>query len=700
MAQPDAIWNLGSAPMPPGKLEDANFDVIIEGDEVPHEDGVIFSPDGSVTVDLDADAAVLDEDYDPDAPENFNENLALKLEQMRLGTISNEVLEGIEADIASRAEWLSIRAKGVELLALKLEEAKGDVGSSSAPVEGMSVVRHPLLLKAVLMAWANARAELLPAAGPAKVVDEGDRSPAGDELAEALEKDFNYYLTKRAREYYPDTDRLILMTCFGGSGFKKVYPCPMRRRPVSESVDAEDLIVNNSATDLRNAARITHQIKMRQSVMKRMQILEVYRPAVLTPPTPQTNVLEQKEAAVDGIQAEQTRPEDAEHTVYECYVELDIPEFAPSQFKGKGLPLPYRVTIDKDSREILEIRRNWAHDDEDCQAKTNFVHYTYIRGFGFYGWGLLHLLGNSTSALTAAWREALDAGMFANFPGFLIAKIAARQQTNEMRVPAGAGTIVDTQGKPIRDVVMELPYRDVTAGLLGMIDKIASDSDQIASTAELKVGEGRQDVPVGTMIAQIEQATKIESAVHKNMHAAQSEEFELLADLFREDPESFWRGKRRKPSQWSQEKFLKALDTYGINPVADPNVPSHVHRVMKAMALKQLQASDPTLYDRKKVDTHILQTIGWDNPEAFFAPPMPAAQPGPDPTVVATQILAQQKDRSDQTKIAIKQMDSEQKEKDRKLRYDEKVADVAIALAKEPESETVVNRTLNRKKMQ
>jgi hypothetical protein len=687
MAQPDSIWNLGK-PVPTAD----DFDVTVEGDAGDREDGVIVSPDGSVTVDLNAGIEVLDEDYDAEAPENFDENIAAKLDSMELGRISNEVLEGIEADITSRAEWMAIRAKGIELLGLKLEEAKGDVGSSSAPVEGMSVVRHPILLKATLMAWANARAELLPAAGPVKVVDEGDRSPIGDMLAEQLEKDFNFFLTKRAREYYPDTDRLILMTCFGGSGFKKVFPCPMRRRPVSESVDAEDLIVNNSAIDLRNAARVTHRIKMRQSVMTRMKLLGVYRDVSLTPPTPESNVVEQKEAAINGIQADQTRPEDADHTVYECYVELDIPDFAPKQFKDSGLPLPYRVTIDKDSREILEIRRNWAYDDEDCQAKTTFVHYTYIRGFGFYGWGLLHLLGNSASALTAAWREALDAGMFANFPGFLIAKIAARQQTNELRVPAGAGAIVDTQGKPIRDVVMELPYRDVTSGLMSMIDKIDSSTDQIASTAELKVGEGRQDVPVGTMIAQIEQATKIESAVHKNMHAAQSEEFELLAELFREDPESFWRGKRRKPSQWSTELFIKALDTYGINPVADPNVPSHIHRVMKAMALKQLQTASPQLYDVKKVDEHILRVIGWDNPDAFFAP----SQPAPDPTIAATQILADQRDRSDKTKLTLKQIDIVDRNEDRKLRKEESTAKIAVALAKEPTAEEVVNRTLNR----
>lgn len=702
MAQPDSIWNLeqqAQLPKQPTKLDAEDFDVVIEGQE-PEEDGVIVNEDGSVTIDLNADASVLEDEDEEINDANFDQNLALKLSDTELGRISEELLEGIDADIASRAQWLAIRAKGIDLLGVKLEEAKGDVGNSSAPVEGMSVVRHPLLLKAVLMAWANARAELLPAAGPAKVVDEGDRTPVGDQLAEQLEKDFNYYLTKRAREYYPDTDRMILMTVFGGSGIKKVYKCPMRRRPVSESIDAEDFIVNNSATDLDNAARKTHVIKMRQSVMKRMQLLNVYRDVTLTPPSPDTNIVERKEAAIEGVQLDNTRPEDAEHTIYEVYAEVDIARFAPQQFKGKGLPLPYRITIDKDSRTILEIRRNWAPDDEDCQETRTFVHYTYIRGFGFYGWGLLHLLGNSTSALTAAWREALDAGMFANFPGFLIAKIAARQQTNELRVPAGAGTIVDTQGKPIRDVVMELPYRDVTAGLLGMIDKINESNEGVASAPEIKLGEGKADVPVGTMMAQIEQGTKIESAVHKNMHTAQSEEFELLAELFRDDPESFWRGKRRKPSQWSQESFIKALDTYGINPVADPNVPSHIHRILKAMALKQLATASPELYDKKKVDEHILKVIGWDNPEAFFAAPQPALPPPPDPTIVATQMLVEQRDRSDQTKIAVKQLEGLQKEADRALRKQEKTADIAVALAKDPKSEPVVNRTIDRKPLQ
>ena len=350
----DNIWNLGNVP---GNRPDDVIaqDVIIEidngGPSAMTDEGIVTElPDGSVAVDL---SPKVDE-----GETKHYDNLAMRMDQSELGRIGEQLIDAIEADDQSRAEWLQTRARGLELLGLKLEEPKGDVGSTSAPVEGMSVVRHPLLLESVLMAWANARAELLPADGPVKVKDVGQRSPQSDELADCLEKDFNFYLTKKAKEYYPDTDRMLLMTVFGGSGFKKVYMDPMRRRPVSESIDAQDLIVNNAATDLANAGRITQRIKMRPAIMKRMKFLGVYRDVELTPPTPQNTVVDLKEANIEGIDIQSTRQEDREHTIYECYCELDLDRFAPRHLRNKGLLLPYRVTIDKDSREILELRRN------------------------------------------------------------------------------------------------------------------------------------------------------------------------------------------------------------------------------------------------------------------------------------------------------------------------------------------------------
>jgi len=688
----DNIWNLGN--VPGNRPDDAIAqDVIIEidngGPSAMTDEGIVTElPDGSVAVDL---SPKVDE-----GETKHYDNLAMRMDQSELGRIGEQLIDAIEADDQSRAEWLQTRARGLELLGLKLEEPKGDVGSTSAPVEGMSVVRHPLLLESVLMAWANARAELLPADGPVKVKDVGQRSPQSDELADCLEKDFNFYLTKKAKEYYPDTDRMLLMTVFGGSGFKKVYMDPMRRRPVSESIDAQDLIVNNAATDLANAGRITQRIKMRPAIMKRMKFLGVYRDIELTPPTPQNTVVDLKEANIEGIDIQSTRQEDREHTIYECYCELDLDRFAPRHLRNKGLLLPYRVTIDKDSREILELRRNWDEDNEDCDPRTTFVHYPYIRGFGLYGWGLLHLLGNSASALTAAWREALDTGMFANFPGFLVAKLAARQQTNEMRVAAGSGVVVDTQGMPINQAVMPLPYKDITPGLLGMMDKVTQAAQRVGGAAEIKVGEGKQDAPVGTTIALIEQATKVESAVHKNMHQAQSEEFELLLDLFREEPEAFWRGNKRPATDWDKERFLAAVDTYGIVPVADPNTPSHLHRLMKATAVKQLQSASPALYDPKAVDLQVLKIMGWENPESLFAPPtMPAAQP-PDPRMAKVQVEAAAKMDELKTRAAIAQAEMIEKTKDRELKKQLAMIDLARTLAVHPEAEALAERTVTK----
>ena len=687
----DSIWNMHS-PLPPD-VSDEETVVVSAGEdggvEVDTDTGVVTRvlADGSVVVDLEPESEGGDTEH--------NSNLADVLSEMELGRIADEVLEGIAADDASRAEWLSTRAAGMDLLGLRVEKPR----TSSAPLEGMSVVRHPLLLEAVLLAQANARAELLPADGPVKTsVAVGQRTGEKDVLAEALQRDMNYYLTTRATEYYPDTDRLLLLTVFGGSGFKKGYHCPLRRRPVIESIDAKDLIVSNTATDLQNAARVTHEISMRPSVLKRMVKAGAYRKIDLAQPVSKTpSVVDSKEAQIHGVALETQRPEDEEYTIYECYCELDLDEHAPEDFRGLGIPLPYRVVVEKDSRQILEIRRHWAEGDPDCLRKKVFVHYPYLRGFGFYGIGLLNILGNAASALTAAWREMLDAGMFANFPGFLIAKLATRQENNQLRVAPGSGVPVETNGRPIGEAVMGLPYKDITPGLLGLVDKITSAAQRVGGAAEIKVGEGRQEAPVGTTIALIEQATKIESAVHKNMFQAQSEEFQLLVDLFREDPESFWRGNKKPAAQWDRDIFEKAIDTYGITPRADPNTPSHIHRIMKAVALKQLQAGNPQQYNAREVDKRILRVIGWDDVDALFAPPQPDTYPTADPNkVLDAKVAAAGKMDDIKARVAIAAQRSDDAAKDRESEERLAVLDLAKTLAVHPGSQQLVDETINK----
>lgn len=620
---------------PATQLPIPSASIIVETDDPDvvqrDDDGITAElPDGSVVVDISDPANDNGED-----DKTFDENLALNMDGGKLKAIAEQLLEGIDADLRSRTEWEATRTRGIELLGLKLEEPRSDIGSSSAPLEGMSTVRDSTLLEAVLQGQANAIGELLPADGPVKVQNLGEETGEADQLAEAFEKDMNSTLANDWTEYYPDTKRMLFWTYFGGSGWKKVYSDPIRRRPVSESIDANDLIVSNAATDLWNAGRVTHRMNMRQSVMKRMQFLKVYRDVALTQPTPQVNRVDEKKDSIEGVRpSANTRPEDQPYTLYECYCELDIDEYAPKQFKGKSIPLPYRVTMDKDSREVLEIHRNWKEDDEACLPRKYFVRYPFVEGMGIYGIGLVNILGNASTALTAAWREMLDAGMFANFPGFVILKQITKQLTNEFRVPPGGGVAIDVPSGKVGDGIMALPYKDVSAGLLGLVKIIQENTQRVGGTANLPIGEGKQDAPVGTTLALLEQATKVESAVHKGLHHAQAEEFQLIKERFREDPEAFWRHKPK--SQWTIETFLQALNNYEMIPVADPNTPSHMHRLMKAVAIKQMQGTNPSLYDARAVDRRVMAMIKVDDPDSLFAPPAPP-NPMPDPNMIAAQ---------------------------------------------------------------
>lgn len=638
-----------------GGLEDILVE-IEQGHDKPETDDKgnilrIEHDDGSVSVSLDGQPV---ERAEGDNPPGWFDNLVEDIDQGELAGIADDLLRGIEDDLQSRQDWIEDRAQGIKLLGLKIEIPGLQGAADGAPVEGMSKVRHPLLLEAVLRFQANARSELLPTDGPVKVrTESADDTIQEDQLADALQADLNHYLTTTAREYYPDTDRMLFMLGFGGTAFKKVYFCPLRGRPVSESVDADDLIVNNAATDLSTAKRITHRVNLKPSTVKRLQILGVYRDVDLgTPMFEEKDAVQREKADQQGVAAEARNPDDRDREIYEVYCELDIPGFE-HKYKGKvtGLEIPYRVTIDKSSREVLSIVRNYdeptgEEGDELPEARINFVKYQFVPGMGFYDIGLLHILGNTTNAVTAAWREMLDAGMYANFPGFLMADTGARQNTNIFRVPPGGGALVKTGGMPINQAIMPLPYKEPGMALMNLVNNMVETGQRVGTTSELQVGEGRDNAPVGTTLALIDQATKILNAVHKRMHAAQAQEFELLVRCFREHPDSFW-GKNRKPKkQWDEATFLAAIDNCNLVPQADPNTASQTQRLMKVMALKQLQASNPAAYDAKTIDLVSLKAIGWSNPEQFLAPPETQQQIPPEiqKAMAEIQILKQEAD--------------------------------------------------------
>lgn len=662
---------------------------------------------GSIEIDFDPP----DENEDDDDPSksNFDRNLAEKVDDGELARISSEILRMVEADDQSRQQWLETRAKGIDLLGFRIEEARSESGASTAPLEGMSTVRHPLLAEAVIRFQSNASAELLPAAGPVKVRDDtppkpsetppdpsaalglppglpmagapgGQSVPDKSDLAQALETDFNHYLLSVDRGYVADTRRMLFWVGYGGCAFKKVYYDPVKRMPVSRSIDAIDLIVDNAANDLDDAGRITHRILMRPSVLRRMQLAGIYRDKKIGThrPTFEPNAVEQKEGQTVGYMATPQRPEDHPYTIYEVYLELNLKGYEHKENgKETGLALPYRVTIEKESGDVLEIRRNWAEDDENYMPKKVFVKYPFIPAMGFYDTGLLHLLGNTARALTGAWREVLDAGMFASFPGFIYAKTGARQMSNQFRIPPGGGFGLEIPAqRGIHDVIMPLPYKEPSQALIAMSEMVETTAQRVGGTSETQVAEGKQDAPVGTTLALIEQATKMMGAVHKGLHAAQAEEFQLLKDCFKKDPEAFWRYNRRPAASWERTVFLQALEDYDLVPAADPNTPSHMHRLMKCVAIKQLQQANMGLYDGKAVDTLILHMIGISDPERLFAPPQPAMPPAipPDPNKMAE---LQQRDKEHQGEMQQSGAELAAKGQERTLDHQARMAEIA-----------------------
>lgn len=448
--------------------------------------------------------------------------------------------------------------------------------------------------------------------------------PADDRaaLADALESDMNHYLTAVAKEYYPDFYRMLFGQALFGSAFKKIYHCPLRRRPVSDYISFLDLIVSNDATDLYTAGRVTHRTKMRQSVMKRMQILGVYREAQISTPVADSRATEKKVKQIEGIAptTPSSLPADIEHTMYETYTEHDLKGFEDKDENGEatGLPLPYKITLEKDSRKILEIRRNWKEGDDTFTPRRRFVHFGFIPGLGFYHYGLMHILGNTQKTLTAIERQLLDAGMFANFPGFLVAKSGSRQTTLDMKVRPGAGREIDTGGMPLSDMVMELPYKDPSQVLSEFAGAIAGDARAMVGLIELPSGEGIANIAPGTMLAMIEQATKVTGAIHKRNHSSHQEELEILRELFAEDPSAIWKFSKKTPQRkWQIDQEFQDLS---LVPASDPNVSSHIQRLMLMTALVQRSDQHPELYDAREVEETALRALGFQNIDKLLKP--------------------------------------------------------------------------------
>lgn len=707
-------------------LIESSPDVIVENGHVS-----VVNADGSMTV-----GPAGEEKKKERLHKKFADNLAEDLADEFLASIATRLLEGIEQDILSRKDWEETAKKGADLLGVKLEEASGEL----SPDGMLSRVKHTGLLRACLSMWANSRAELLPVNGPVKVRDDAQSDefdvespnqsalqapklghnggppledgadpplPEGippptkmekrNALADAFEKDMNHYLTVVDKEYYPDFSRMLMSRGVVGCQFREVYEDPILRRPVSRWVKGTDLIVSNDAVHMTGATRVTKQSRQRQSVVKRLQVIGHWRKVQLVVPTTQPTPMDRKIAEVEGIKVTNHLPEDQLHTIYECYCEMGQGDLAKDETgREPGYALPYRVTIDKESRVVLEVRRDWKMGDKEYQRRRRFVKYGLVPGLGFYDWGFVHLVGNPVRAASMIQQNLQDTGMLANFPGGIMRKSpGSRQRTTEIRPSVGEFVVMDTGGLPITDFVMPWPYKEPSAALAALGQDIAAQINAIAGVVEIPVGEGMSSTPVGTIMAYLDSVTRVPSAVHKDDHIAQQEEFEMLRDLFAENPSALWKFARTPKRKW---EISKEITDQNLVPAADPNVPSQTHRLMQIGVLDEVagKVQYAGIANQRGVYEAVIRTLGFSNTGEFTLPPQPNNLPPPDPKVVAANVKAESEREKSQARLTEQKMKGDAKENELILQSAENDADRTADLQKKAmdvDSERLQQRT-------
>jgi hypothetical protein len=594
--------------------------------------------DGSVVVDLSTRAAPPPGLSGKEgAGDGFDDNLIDALDYSSVNSIVEEVHQGIEADVQSRQQWVDNYNEGLSLLGLILEKP-AQLNNNT------STVRHPLLSWAIIQGQALANGEMLPAQGPVKVENAGSLP---DDAADAMERDMNFYLKTTAKEYYPDTDRALYLLYYGGTIFKKVFKCPLRRRPVSEAVYLPDLIVSNDATTLSQARRVTHQIEgyARNRILQ-MQDAGWWAEVPVPPPTQNPSKSWTAIAKIIGINPTTTITADHTHTVRECYTWIDLERWGYkdpfAKDKMSGLELPYVLTYDRDSRKAYRLSRNWRQSDGDngyLFARQRFAKWGMIPGLGYLDLGFLNLLGNTQMAVTALERILVDAGIYSIFPGGVRVK-GMRMETNEIRPAPGEFPEIDTGGMPIAQAIMPLPFKGPAAEVLALLQHLEGLGDKMAGTATLQTKEGIKDVPVGTLMAAIEQSATVQIAVHKRLHNGQKDELMLLRDEFRDMGEEGYQLLRQRDK--NQPYTAEQLFSASLIPASDPEMPAHIHRFMQATALESLSSQHPDLYDLYRVQKRILEMGRINNPDDILVPPPPVpAEAPPDPNMIALQMQAE-----------------------------------------------------------
>ena len=542
----------------------------------------------------------LEIEINPGDEADFDSNLAEEMDEGQLSSLASELLEDYENDINSRKEWLTTYVNGLKLLGLNYEER-------SEPWQGACGVTHPLLMESAVKFQSETIMETFPAAGPVKTVILGKETVEKNEASVRVASDMNYELTEVMREYRPEHERLLLSLCLSGNAFKKIYFDPSMDRQTAVYIPAEDIIVSYGTSNLESAERVTHRMRKTQNELRRLQVAGFYRDVDLGEPTVIMDEVEKQKAKDQGFAASV----DTRFQLLEMHVDLDLDGYADEDEDGNatGIALPYVVTMEKGTNTILAVRRNWLEDDKLKARRQHFVHYGYIPGFGFYYFGLIHLIGGHARAATSLIRQLVDAGTLSNLPGGLKAR-GLRIKGDETPISPGEFRDVDLPSGAIRDNILPLPYKEPSQVLAALMDKIVADGQRFAATGDLKVSDMSSQSPVGTTLAILERMLKVMSAVQARIHYSMKQEFKLLAAIIRDNtPDEY----DYEPETGGRKAKRSDYDMVDIIPVSDPNASTMSQRVVQFQAVLQLSAGAPQIYDLPYLHRQMISTLGVKN---------------------------------------------------------------------------------------
>jgi hypothetical protein len=536
----------------------------------------------------------------PDAEDDFNANLAEEMSEQELQTLAGDLLGDYDSDLTSRKDWLTTYVNGLKLLGLKYEER-------SEPWPGACGVFHPLLMESAVKFQSETIMETFPAAGPVRTKIIGKETPEKKEAALRVEDDMNHELTDVMKEYRPEHERLLLSLCLSGNAFKKIYFDTALDRPTAPFIPAEDIVVPYGATNLEQAERVTHRMRKTKNELRRLQVAGFYRDIDLGEPMTVMDEVEKEKAKDQGFNASV----DNRFQVLEMHVDIDLPGYEDKDKNGEptGIALPYVVTIEKGTSTVLAIRRNWLEDDPLKLRRQHFVHYGYIPGFGFYYFGLIHLIGGHARAATSLIRQLIDAGTLANLPGGLKSR-GLRIKGDDTPIAPGEFRDVDLPSGAIRDNILPLPYKEPSQVLVGLMDKIVLEGQKFAATADLNVSDMSAQAPVGTTLAILERVLKVMSAVQARIHYTMKQEFRLLSAIIRDNTPNDY---DYQPEVGSKKAKRSDYDQVDVIPVSDPNAATMSQKVVQYQAVMQLAQSAPQLYDMPFLHRQMIEILGVKN---------------------------------------------------------------------------------------